>query len=1133
MRLAGASLEFSATDLVGFLQCRHLTELDRAVARGEHARPRVYDDPMLEVLRLRGSQHERSYVRHLMDQGLDAVTIEGIEVTKEALAQTRTAMRRGDPVIVQAALARDGWVGRADILRRVEQPSAFGPWSYEACDTKLSRETKAGSVLQLCLYSELLGHEQNLPPEHMHIVVPWSDFVPECYRFAEYSAYFRKIRRAFLAAVNDAPERVYPEPVEFCDICRWQEVCAQRRRDDDHLCLVAGISKLQRAELAERGFATVAALARMPLPPPFKSPRGSIETYRRVREQARVFFEARVAGERKFELQPIEPGFGLTRLPSPDKGDIFLDLEGDPFVGEHGLEYLFGYAFEDEKGEADYVGDWSLTRGQERQAFETFIDFAHARWAKNPDMHIYHYAPYEPAALKRLMGRYATREQELDCLLRAERFVDLYQIVRRALFASVESYSIKKLEPFFGFVRATPLPEANVALTSFQAFLELGDARSISEQTKERVRSYNRDDCESALALRGWLEKLRSDEEARGADLPRPEPKQGDAPDDVSEWALRINRLTKKLTEDIPSDLETANAEQKARQLLANLLDWHRREEKAVWWDYFRLAGLPPEDLFDERDAIAGLEFAGVVGGTDAIPIHRYRFPVQETHLRGGEKLKSAGGENLGSVHAISAENGVVDIKKQKKTAQLHVPAVFAFDLIGTKVLAEALARLGEHVATHGILGEGAYQAARDLLLREGPRLNGAPLRLEGETSPEAAVRLCEHLESGVLAIQGPPGAGKTHTGAQMILKLVSLGKRVGIAANSHKVIRNLIGKSFEAADEAHFSLTCIEKTNDPGEQLTGLTCTDSNPAFFAELRHSHLGAGTQFLWSRSEARDCVDVLFVDEAAQMSLANVLALSQAAKTLVLIGDPQQLDQPTRGSHPDGAEQSALGHILGREQTISPGRGLFLAETWRLHPAICRYTSDVFYEGKLGPREGMERQALKNCAPLASSGLYYLPVDHGGNQSASPEEAVAIAKFVDRLLPQGASWITRDGSEEPIALQDVLIIAPYNAQVFEISKRLPGAHVGTVDKFQGQEAPIAIYSLATSSHADAPRGMEFLYSLNRLNVATSRARCASIIVASPGIFEAECRTPRQMKLANAFCRYLELAEPIDVA
>lgn len=1133
MKKVGDSFELSATDLVGYLNCRRLAALDRAVAECALPKPKVWD-PLLQILVERGAAHERSYVEHLTKAGLDVVRIDGVEITHEAVAGTLAAMRRGVSVIAQAALSHQGWNGRADILRRVEAPSALGDWSYEPIDTKLARETKAGTILQLCLYSDLLAEAQGLPPEYMYVVAPWSDFQPQQYRFADYAAYFRRVKRALQTAMaGPAADDTYPDPIAHCDICRWREECDKRRRNDDHLCLVAGISKLQINELKGRGIATVQGLAGMPLPLDWKPNRGSADTYVRIREQARIVVEARAAGTGLFELLPVQNGFGFTRLPAPSDGDVFLDLEGDPFVGEHGLEYLFGYLFKDEYGAAVYEGDWALSRADEKRAFERFIDFVMARWAQFPGMHIYHYAPYEPAALKRLMGRYATREEEIDRMLRAGLFVDLYQIVRHGLRASVESYSIKQMEAFYGFERATQLADANTALANLQANLELDDVPSISEDTKATVRAYNEEDCRSASTLRDWLETLRAKLIADGVEVPRPQPGDGAPNEKITDWLLKINALIGRLTADVPADPEERTAEQQARWLLASILDWHRREEKAVWWEYFRLADLSAEELLEERAGLSGLVFVDTVGGTAKAPIHRYRFPPQETEIRGGEELRSLGGAKLGKVEAISFADDTIDIKKRQDTASLHPQAAFAHNYVGGQVMADALVRIGEHVAEHGLVGAGPYQAARDLLLRERPRVGSEPLHRDGETTVEAAVRLCAQLAGGIFPIQGPPGAGKTFTGARMICELVRRGKTVGITANSHKVIRNLIDATIKAADDLRIDLQCCQKADEVEDPQHRLTFARSNEELFAALRGgAAVGGGTAWLWSRPEAFEVVDVLFVDEAAQMSLANVLAVSQVAKTVVLIGDPQQLDQPRQGSHPEGTDVSALDHILGGERTIPLDKGLFLEETWRLHPAICAYTSELFYDGKLRSRGGLEKQIIIGSERFKDSGLYFVPVEHNGNQNCSPEEAQVIGKLVRAILAADATWIDREEVEKPITLDDIIIITPYNAQVFEIQQCLPGARVGTVDKFQGQEAPIAIYSTATSSHADAPRGMEFLYSLNRLNVATSRAKCVSILVGSPQIFEAECRTPRQIQLANAFCRYLEMAIRLTV-
>jgi superfamily I DNA and/or RNA helicase len=289
--------------------------------------------------------------------------------------------------------------------------------------------------------------------------------------------------------------------------------------------------------------------------------------------------------------------------------------------------------------------------------------------------------------------------------------------------------------------------------------------------------------------------------------------------------------------------------------------------------------------------------------------------------------------------------------------------------------------------------------------------------------------------------------------------------------------------------------------------------------------------AGTVWLWARPEMAGSVDVLFVDEAGQMSLANVLAASSATGSIVLLGDPQQLDHPQRGVHPEGAEASALSHLLDEQKTITPDRGLFLAESWRLHPDICVFTSNVFYEGRLTSRPENANQRLNVAGPIGGTGLRFVPVEHDANQSDSPEEVERVAEFVELLLRDDATWIDKERQVRRITLNDILIVAPYNAQVSLLLRRLPrGSRVGTVDKFQGQEAPVVIYSMATSTPQDAPRGMEFLYSGNRLNVATSRAQCVTVLVANPALLDVECKTPRQIELANAFCRYLEMARLI---
>ena len=336
MQKSGDRILFSASDLVGHLHCRHLTELDLAVADGRLEAPKAWD-PFLETLRERGARHEARYIDHLKAGGLAVTLIDGVGVDRETAARTREAMAAGAEIIVQGAFRSNDWVGRTDVLKKIDAPSDLGPWSYEVVDTKLARETKGGTVLQLCLYADLVDSAQGRKPESGFVVAPHSGYEAQPYRMDDYGAYFRRVRDSLAEATHGGAAATYPDPCEHCEICRCRERCDRRRRDDDHLSLAAGATKAQIEELKRRNVDTVAALAAMPLPFPWKPSRGAASSYEKIREQARIQIEGRKAGNLIYELLPVEPGFGLARLPEPSPGDVFFDLEGDPFVGERGL----------------------------------------------------------------------------------------------------------------------------------------------------------------------------------------------------------------------------------------------------------------------------------------------------------------------------------------------------------------------------------------------------------------------------------------------------------------------------------------------------------------------------------------------------------------------------------------------------------------------------------------------------------------------------------------------------------------------------------------------------------------------------------------------------------------------------
>jgi len=1122
------------TDLSNFLSCRHLSRLDRDAALADRELPVRYG-PVIEELRKRGLQHERRYLDHLRDRGCSIadMTKGDADDGRSSLGRTLAAMKEGVDAIYQPTLGDNAWLGRADFLLRTGRRSDLGPWSYEVVDAKLARDTKAGTILQLCVYSYLLAGLQGVRPELMHVVTPGNGFEPISYRLDDYAAYFRLLDDD-LARFIEAPPETYPELVAHCDYCAWWSECEKRRRGDDHLCYTAGIRADQIKTLKQNGIGRLADLARLDdVPVPMH---GSREALERARDQARIQLQGRTERAPVYELKtPFGAEHGLALLPEPTPDDIFLDLEGSHFA-EHGVqEYLTGYVTRGHDGAMMYTALWARTLEEERRSFETFIDTVTAVRKRSPAAHIYHFAPYEPAAMKRLMGRFATREVELDRLLRGGAFVDLHTIVRRSLIASVERYSIKDLEPFFGYERTQDLRDASLSRRVIEHALEAGGFDATYDEHVRIVERYNREDCESAVRLRDWLERLRSEVLAAGYPLPRPQPRDDEASEATSELDAELQRLRDGLLEGVPLEPGDRTAEQQARFLLAHMMEFHRREDKAAWWDYFRVLGLEESEYADERRAIAGLSFQEVVEPKRA-PVHRYRFPSQELDARRGDNVYDAEGNRLGEIVAVDYTERTVDIKKKMATANEHPSAVALHGRVPNDVLRDSLMRFGAFVLEQGLHHCSPYRAALDLLLRRPPPLadDRGELQRRGESPVEAAERLVLELDGNVLAIQGPPGTGKTYTGAKMICALRGRGLKVGVTAVSHKVIDNLLEGAMKEAKAQGIALRAVHHKRDgtyDGEW--GIEYEGDYGAIRGGIEDGSIDVvgATAWGWARKDFEQSVDVLIVDEAGQMSLSNVLAVAAAGKSLVLLGDPQQLEQPLQSSHPEGSEVSALHHLLGGAQTMPPELGLFLDETWRLHPDIAAFTSEAYYEGRLKARPDLAYQAIipaTTGSRFAGSGLRFVAVEHEGNQSRSAEEVIAIAAIVEELLA-GSQWRDRHQQLHPLTEQDILIVAPYNAQVSALIETLPALRdrIGTVDRFQGQEAPIVIYSMTSSSPEDAPRGMEFLYNRNRFNVATSRARALCVLVGNPALFEPVCKTPRQMRMANGFCRYLELS------
>lgn len=1160
MRFVGDRLRIAASDVANFVACRHLTRLDLATAHQLVTAP-VFHDVGAKTLEERGLEHERRILESFRARGW---TVEDHQTTdrdrrREADA-TAAAMLRGADVIYQGTLLVDNRLGLPDFLVRADllgSSIGSGFW-YEIVDAKLARSAKARAVLQTTFYSELLNDVQGRMPEYMHLALGSQDLLR--LRVTNYAAYARQVRRLFADFVSDAaqfpPTDTYPEPVEHCAVCRWRIVCQQQRRDDDDLSLIAGITARQRKVLKEQEIATRRGFARLEEVPDFD--RVNRQSMIRAHAQARLQVKGEDAKRILWEFVEPERGEdgalvanrGLAALPPPSPGDLFFDIEGARYYSEdgkeYGLQYLFGIvdtADPDDDGRPRYHGYWSFDRRDEKRAFEGIVDFIVERRQRHPDLHVYHYNHYEPTALDhlselhetredvvgRLMGRFATREVEVDDLLRGRVFVDLYRIVRQGIRASVESYSLKRLEPLFEFERKVGLQDVNERMVEFEVALD-DHAAEADRDSQILIQGYNEDDCRSTIGLRDWLEERRLDlRRAMNAEIPRPvAPEHQEIRLDPEVEALR-----EALLADIPDEDRTA--EHDARVLMAGLLDWHRRDAKPGWWRFFHLHDLTDDELLCESDAIAGLKLEGTIGEAKRSYIVRYRYPPQEHPFGQGDQAVDPRSGKQWTIHQVDDAAGTLDLRRGKDNTSPHPVTLVEPGPIDT---GNHRARLRDLAADVAALREAEWGRGPelDLLLRRPPRLGNAPngsLRLPDEEAVDAGRRLAVALIDCHLPIQGPPGSGKTYTAAKQVSDLVRSGRRVGVTANSHAVICNLLNE-IAKQNELGRPLLIAQKP-DPAGLFTSPHATTYKQSSQV-LKAIHAGdaeviGGTTWLWTREEFRDSVDVLMVDEAGQMSLANVLAAAHAAPNLILLGDPQQLGQPSAAAHPPGTGVSALERVLGENVTMPEDRGLFIESTRRMHPAVCAFTSEVFYDNRLAPLKGLDNQTILGDGRMRGAGLRVADVYHKGNDNSAPEEAEVVAELIADLRTK--QWRDAAGNVAMVGLEGILIVTPFNAQIREIEgallrRGIIGARVGTVDKFQGQQAPIVIYSMASSTAEDAPRGMEFLYDLRRLNVATSRARCLAILVSSPELVRVFCQTPRQILLANALSRFREMAQ-----
>jgi predicted RecB family nuclease len=1113
--MAGERIIYSASDLAAAARCEYalLRTFDAKLGWGKGV---TVEDELLARTAALGDEHEQRRLDQLrVEHGGEVVTIgrppaftlEGITA---AAAATRQAIENDTPVIFQAAMFDGRFVGFADFLVR-------HGGRYQVSDTKLARSAKVTALLQIAAYADTLSRSGVPVTPEAELVLGNGAAVR--YRVDELIPVYLEQRARLQQLLDDhyahgVPVRWDDDRVRACFRC---PVCDEQVRAADDLLLVAGMRVSQRAKLIDAGIDTLAELADH-TGPVAGLPARAVD---KLTAQATLQVRQRTTGTPQYEVVDPQP---LTLLPNPDEGDLFFDFEGDPLWTadgvDWGLEYLFGVLAGGRSGTFHPL--WAHDRPDERKALTYFLALVAKRRKRFPNMHVYHYASYEKTALLRLAGRHGVGEDDVDNLLRSGTLVDLYPIVRKSIRVGAESISLKALEPLYmgTQLRSGDVTTAADSITQYARYSELRGHGRLDEAATvlKEIEDYNHYDCRSTRALRDWL-LLRAFESGTTPVGAQP----------VSDGGSieQADPLSAALAEFAGvAAVGDRTPEQTAVALVSAARGYHRREDKPFWWAHFDRLNYPVDEWADDADVF-------IVG--DATLAADWNRPPKARKLQRriqltGELARGALNSDVFALYEPPAPAGITDspdrraagratvIEADDWTAPTEVIVVertpqdgntfhqIPFALtpgppIPTTPLRDSIQSTAAAVAAG--LPQLPHAAVFDILLRRRPRTrSGVDLPRAGNVVDDITAALLD-LDSSYVAVHGPPGTGKTYTAARVIKRLVAEhGWRIGVVAQSHAVVENLFDCTIDAGiDPQRIAKKRYDRHDVGWQQISETQYT----GFITGTRGCVIG-GTAWDFANPNRVPpaSLDLLVIDEAGQFCLANTIAVAPAAANLLLLGDPQQLPQVSQGTHPEPVDGSALGWLVEDHRTLPAERGYFLDRTHRMHPAVCGPVSTLAYEGRLQSYSELTAARRLDGYP---PGVHVVRVRHEGNSTESPEEAEAIAAQIRLLV--GSPWTTERGTR-PLTPADVLVLAPYNAQVVLLRQHLAAAElgdvrVGTVDKFQGAEAPVAIISMTASSVEDIPRGIPFLLNRNRLNVAISRAQYAAVIVRAETLTE----------------------------
>ena len=1129
MQLKQNSPFFSPSDLITFMESPFASYMDRRLL-GDKSVLSLIDpeDEMLKALQQKGYDHEAAFLEKLRSEGKEVVFIERASPGLMR-KRTRKAMKSGVDVIAQAYLELGKFGGLADFLIKVPGESQLGDFHYEVWDTKLSKKMKPYFAIQLCCYAEMLEQEQGIPSERVAIVLGNNEIVP--LRVQNYAAYYASLKSSFLDFQKGWSADRPPDFADSPFFGRWSKYAKELLAERRHLSLVANISRTQIKRLENAGIATIDDLAQTRLG---AVPKINQDIFKRLRDQAKIQIASEGKRKPKFKIFPHKKkeALGLAILPPASPNDIFLDIEGYPLV-EGGLEYLWGAAYYDARGSRAFKDFWAHDHVQEKQAFIDFIDWVYGRWQEDPAMHIYHYAPYEVSVIRRLMGQYGARERQVDTLLGNEVFVDLYNVVRHGMLIGTLGYSLKDIEQLYRKKRDTDVATGDDSVVVYGEWMASPDGETweTSEALKS-IRDYNTEDCNSTRELADWLRKRQAGSGiayigSKSPGYASQAPKKGTR-------AARFRDLLLEMSED-----EEDKAKQSVLRNLAWLLEFHQRENKPMWWRFFDRLGSTAMDLYDDMDCLVGLEKVPPEPSSSA---DRYRYEPDKYKFDPDQPFRGRIKEfyvlediditlevcdydpGAGLISFYGAPNS---LKRMSLIPDEHIPP---------RPIPSAIFNVTEVLLKRDF----SSSAIVDFLFRCKPRfVSGAkdPIvnpKLSGDDFTKEVVSAVNDLDGSYLCIQGPPGSGKTYTASRVISDLLAKKCRVGISSNSHKAIINLMRGVAGVVKAQKVKKTSLVKVggdpDDPIFDRSNVEYCESARYCGPFLRASSLCiGGTAWLFCNSMFAGGItpklDYLFIDEAGQVPVANLVGMSRCAKNIVLMGDQMQLSQPTQGSHPDESGNSILDYLLQGRATIPPDLGVFLPQTYRMHPDVCRLVSEQVYDGRLKPAKQTRKHVIKVPSKILpkNAGVHFLPVEHDGNSQGSEEEVEVIKKLAGQLIGQ------RLWDKSTITWDDILFVAPFNYQVNLLRAALPrGARIGSVDRFQGQEAPIVFVSMCASHASEISRGMDFLFSKNRLNVAISRAQSLAVVIGSPRLATTPVSNLRQMELVNFYSAIVRYGE-----